>query len=280
MNLGILAHSFGKMNSRKLAETVRSHGFQFVQLALAKALDDFDYTYGMLSPGLANYVGERFHQQGVRIGVLGCYINPIHPDPEIRRNEINRFKEHLRHAGAFGTRIVATETGDALTYKDRYPSEYAEKTWTILKHTIEELAEEAEKWGVFVGIEPVSVHTVATSEHMLRLLEEIPSSNLGVVLDPCNLIDHRNIESQDQVIQDAFRLLADRIVLAHVKDISIDPGGKKSEVRVGDGYLNLQLFLGLLKKYKPYLDISLEGAGPETALYSGNYLRQLWEHNE
>ncbi|MNI04441.1 Xylose isomerase-like TIM barrel [compost metagenome] len=277
MNLGILAHSFGKMKSQQLAETVGRHGFKFVQLALAKALTDFDYQYGMLSPGLANYVAEQFQSQGVRIGVLGCYINPIHPDEESRRAEIKRFKEHLRYARAFGTNIVATETGDALTYLQQYPQEYVEKAWSILRETMEQLAEEAEKWGVFVGIEPVSVHTVASPQWMQRLLEEVPSSNLGVVLDPCNLLDSRNIHNQDQIIRDSFELLKDRIVLIHAKDFKIDSSGSKRETLVGQGDLNHKLFFDLLNRYKPYIDVSLEGANPDTAIESRDTLLRLWE---
>jgi sugar phosphate isomerase/epimerase len=277
MNLGILAHTFGRMKSHEVARAVKQNGFGFVQLALAKALDDFDYKYGMLSPGLANYVAEQFDSQGVRIGVLGCYIDPIHPDPEIRRDGINRFKEHLKYARAFGTNIVATETGSIETYLEQYPQEYVEKGWSVLRQTVEELAEEAERWGVHIGIEPVASHTVTTPELMKRLMEEIPSSNIGVVLDPVNLLDKGNVGKQEQVLQDAFELWHDRIVLVHVKDFTIGDDGRKSSAMVGQGQLNYPLFFELLKQHKPFIDISLEEGVLQTLGESRHFLNGMWD---
>jgi len=277
MNLGILAHTFGRKKSSEIAELVNQNGYSFVQLALAKALDEFDYHYGMLSPGLANHVAEQFESQGVRIGVLGCYIDPIHPDPEVRRDGINRFKEHLRYARAFGTNIVATETGNIDTYLQQYPQDYVEKGWDVLKQTVEELVEEAERWGVHIGIEPVANHTVASSTHMKRLMEEIPSSNISVVLDPVNLLNQYNVKNQDQVLQEAFSLLHDRITLIHVKDFTMTANGTKTSTMVGRGQLNYSLLFELLKLHKPHIHISLEEGIVDTLDESSSFLRGMWE---
>lgn len=277
MNLGILAHTFGKMKSRDLAKLVHEHGFNFVQLALAKALTDFDYRYGMLSPGLANHIAEQFQSQGVRIGVLGCYIDPIHPDPEIRRDGINRFKEHLKYARAFGTHIVATETGDLRTYEQLYPEKYIEKGWNTLRETVEELAEEAEKWGVLIGIEPVASNTVASTALMKRLIEEVASPAVHVVLDPVNLLDRHNVERQDEVLRDAFTQLSDRIALIHVKDFKMNEQGEKAYAMVGKGELNYPLLFELLQQHKPLIDISLEEGVVPTLGESSGFLRGLWE---
>ncbi|WP_366414847.1 TIM barrel protein [Paenibacillus sp. GP183] len=126
-------------------------------------------------------MGEQFDKQGIRIGVLGCYINPIHPDPVQRRYEIDRFKEHLRFARDFGTTILATETGDWNTYQAQDPLLYRDIGWSVLKETVEELIEEAERWGVYVSLEPVCEYTLSTHERMRQLLDEVRSNHTNVL---------------------------------------------------------------------------------------------------
>jgi len=259
MRYGILAHNLGKTTCDELARRTGSYGFEFVQLALSKALTDLDAGLGRLSPGLAHHVADTFARQGVKIAVLGCYINPIHPNMEERRHGIERFKEHLRYARDFGASVVATETGTIRSYLEAYPHHKEEDLWKQLRIVVEELAEEAEKWGVTVGIEPSGTEVIHSADLMHRMLEEVPSTNIGVVMDPCHLLQAHNIDRQHEVLQHAFRQLGHRIVLAHVKDMDFTPEGKKKYVRMGTGCVDYPFFMQLLQQYKPYSNVSFEG---------------------
>ncbi|WP_054940097.1 sugar phosphate isomerase/epimerase family protein [Paenibacillus ihuae] len=256
IRFGTLAHTAGCLPLHTLTSTLQAHDIDFVQLALTKAIQDIDTSPGKLSPGLANYIGEQFDKAGIRIGVLGCYIDPIHPDPAVRRAEINRFKEQLRYAKQFGAPMVATESGGLNTYKASAPEQYEEIGWQTFKATLEELAEEAEKWGVFVGIEGVSTHTLATPAHMRRILDEVPSSSIGVVFDPCNLIGD-DLHRQDEIVDTAFNQFGDRIILAHLKDI-YDEGNIIRHGVPGRGLFHTAHFLNKLQAHKPMIDVSLE----------------------
>jgi sugar phosphate isomerase/epimerase len=264
MGIGTLAHAVGMHPLAQLTERLHGRGLDFVQLALSKAIGDIDTSLGKLSPGLANHIAEQFDRVGIRIGVLGCYINPVHPDADQRRREIDRFKEHLRFARDFGTSIVATETGDLNTYYDRDPARYEEIGWSVLRETVEELAEEAEKRGVFIGLEPVSTHTLTTPEKMARIMEEVPSSCIGVVFDPVNLLSPETLGSQDAVIDRSFELFGSRIVLAHLKDARQRPDGRLDQIPAGTGAFHTERFLRKLHQHKPLIDISLECLSDET----------------
>src|SRR4030042_2601376 len=111
MNLGVRAHDFGKNDVEVLAKKISEKGFKSIQLALNKAIAGIDNLDGILSPGLAAYIRDTFNKNNINIAVLGCYINPIHPDREERKKSINRFKEHIRYARDFGCSIIGTETG-------------------------------------------------------------------------------------------------------------------------------------------------------------------------
>ncbi len=274
MGIGTLAHAAGHLPLKQLTEKLSGRGIDFVQRALSTAISDFDTSLGRLSPALANHIGEQFHRAGIRIGVLGCYINPIHPDPQQRRHEINRFKEHLRFARDFGTSIVATETADLTTYLSQDSERYEAMGWAILKQTVEELAEEAERWGVFIGLEPVFTHTLSSTEKMVRIMDEIPSSNLGVVFDPVNLMPPTVVESQEVFLDQAFAAFGDRIVLAHLKDVVIQ-NNKRQEVRSGKGIFQTKTFLEKLHRVKPGIDISLEQLADDTIDETVQYVRSL-----
>ena len=82
MRIGVRAHDFGKLPAEELAARISARGLSCVQLALSKAIAGIDLKPGELNPGMAFHIGQAFHRHGLQIAVLGCYINPIHPDPE------------------------------------------------------------------------------------------------------------------------------------------------------------------------------------------------------
>jgi sugar phosphate isomerase/epimerase len=274
-----MAHAFGRKPLQQLAYEVSHAGFGTVQLALARAVSDITCTPGSLSPGLANHIGEAFHRNGVRIAVLSCNIDPIHLDSNERRQNIRKFKEYLRYCRDFGCSVVATNTGKLCTYRSDFPDDYEKKAWGILRHSLYELAEEAEKWGVFVGIEPAASLVIHNSEGMHRMLEEVPSTTLGVVLDPCNLIHTGTVDKQNESIEEAFSLLANRIVAFHVKDAGIrSQDFTRTPAILGEGDFNVPLFLSLAKKYKPFADMMLAGIeGEQQIRQSMDYFQQEWE---
>jgi len=277
MGFGTLAHVAGKLPLKELTEKLGSRGLDFVQLAPVKAIGDIDMSPGRLSPGLANFIAEQFDRTGIRIGVLGCYIDAIHSDPERRRSEVRRFKEHLRHARDFGAAIVATETGGLTTFQSQDPVHYEEIGWNILRQSIEELAEEAERWGVTVGIEPVSCHTLSSADKMARMLQEVPSSTLGVVFDPVNLLSADTVPEQDALIDRAFSAFGDRIVLAHLKDFTIQNGELVAAAPYASGEFHTDAFLSKLKRHKPFIDISSEELTDATLEGTIQRVRTGWE---
>lgn len=257
MEFGLLAHCVGQQPLDTLPRLVAENGFKYVQLALAKALSGVDTSLGKLSPGLANAVAEEFDKYGVKIPVLGCYIDMVNPNEEARRYGIDRFKEHIRMARHFGAAFVDTETGHVSA---KYPAEAA---WELTRRTVEELLEEAEKWGVIVAVEPANSHIIGTARDWRKLYDEVKSSHLAAVIDPCNILREKEFpHDQDEGMREAFRLMGDHIVLAHCKDLYVDAEGKVKEACAGKGTLNYPLFVELLQKHKPHVHMTLESVAP------------------
>jgi len=270
MTVGVLAHLFGSLPYKELAAKVGAAGFGHVQLALWKAVNDVDFNKpGKLSPGLAQSIGEAFDKQGVSISVLGCYLHMFDRNEEARRVNVARFKELLRYAKHFGAPMVAFETGR------NEDNTYNAQDWAVMKAVLEELVEEAERWGVFIGLEAANDHLVGTAAELHRMLEEVPSSNIGVVIDPGNLLKTENLARQNEVMEEAFELLGDRIIAAHAKDRVIGADGEITTVPAGFGSMNYELYMQLLNQYKPGVSIIMEEAKEHQMAQCKSFIEEI-----
>lgn len=270
MAIGALAHLCGQWPYKELPAMVRAAGVQRVQLAMWKAISDVDFSEaGKLSPGLAQDIAESFAKHDVSISVLGCYVHLFERDEELRRRNVARFKELLRYARFLGAPMVAAESGV------NPGGDYDDRDWRNMKATLEELVEEAEKWGVFVGLEPADGHLLGDARTMRQMIDEVPSSNIGIVIDPGNLLHEDNFFRQDQVIEEAFELLGDRIIAGHAKDRLLTAGGKLESVGAGQGSMNYPLYMKLMAQYKPHVDIIMEHVEPHEMLRTKEFLEGL-----
>jgi len=279
LRIGVRAHDFGCLPAEELAAKIAAHGMVCAQLALGKAIAGLDLRPGILNPGLAFAIGQKFHQHGVQIAVLGCYVNPLYPDSAVRRALLGLFKEHLRYARDFGNGLVALETGSMDPEYRPHPDNHSENAFQQSLTSISGLVAEAEKFGVIVGIEAVSSHAVSTPQKMRRMLDAVASPNLQVVFDPVNLLTADNHEQQERIIQDAFDLFGDRIAIIHAKDYVIEKGALKT-AQIGKGWLRHDLVMKFVLEQKPGISILLEETSEETAAASGQFLRQVAEELE
>ena len=283
MNFGVLSVAFGDCTYQELAQRIRRNQFDATHLELT-LVNNIDHRLGKLSTGLANVVAEEFERAGVRIPVLGCYVNLIDVDLERRKVYIGQLKEHLKYARDFGASAVTTETGTANRNSpwEYHPDNQNEANWKLLKSVVEEVVEVAEKFGVSLGLEGYYNNVINTPERMQRMLEEVPSMNLGIVMDPCNYINASLAHRQQEVIEDAFSRLGDRILIAHAKDMifkSADTSEEHREIQpaAGTGILDYATYMKLLHEYKPYIKIFLEHLTEEQMPTSIAYVRKAYE---
>lgn len=256
-NIGIRAHDIEDPSIENVVSVIANKGLTSAQLALSKSLKDINSELGSLSPGFAQTIGRIFQKKDIQIAVLGCYINMIHPDHKERRKGLDRFKEHLRFARDFGCSIVGTETGNVQAEIVYTEENFTEQPFLEVVESVKELVEEAERFGVMVGIEGGISHPIHTPERMKRLLDLVPSNNLQVIYDPANFISLNNYHQQQAVIQAAFDLFGDKMVIMHAKDFTIEDHQVKI-VPVGHGILDYDFIFKLLKKKKPFINILME----------------------
>jgi sugar phosphate isomerase/epimerase len=262
MKLGILSVAFGPVGYKELAVKTAEMGFASTHFQ-CKHITDVDIRRpGKLSTGLGNEIAEAFARQGVKIPALGCYMNLIDRDAERRLQSIRMIKEHLRFARDFGASMVTTETGTANLQSqwEHHPDNQNEQNWALLRSVLEELAEEAEKWGVSLGLDGYFNNVLNTPERMENMLEQVASTQLGIVMDPCNFIPPQQAARADEIMTEAFERLGERILIAHAKDFALAAEGlyASPEPAAGTGLLNYPLYFSLLSRSKPHCTLCLE----------------------
>ncbi len=275
MILGVRAHDFGKLPIDALAAQIAAHGLESIQLAPTKAIAGFDTDAGRLSPGFASGVRDAFARRGIRIAVLGCYINLGDPDEARCRPQLARFKEYLRFARDFGCSLVGTETGSLNADFSRHPENGGEEAFQIVLRGVRELVREAEKFGVFVGIEAVERYVISSPRRLRRLVDEVDSPNLQVIYDPVNLLWATNCDRQDEILEEAQVLLGDRICIVHAKDFSAE-GGSFRELPAGTGELDYGKVLRWVREHKPGVDVLLENTDPSGIADTVSFMRAAY----
>lgn len=273
--IGARAHDFGTLEPDALAAKLAGHGLSCAQLALNKAIAGLELQNGDLNPGLAWEIGEAFRRNRVQVAVLGCYINPIHPEEGPRRKLLDFFHDHIRYARDLNGGVVGLETGTPNADYAPDPETGSEATFQSLVRSIADLVAEAERHGVIVAVEAVTQHTISTPEKMHRLVECIGSKNLQVIHDPVNLISADNHEDQDRMIEEPFQLYGDRISIIHAKDFSME-GGAYKQVPTGFGQLHYDRLCPILAKHKPGISILLEESGPDTVDHCLAHIDKHW----
>ena len=269
MRIGVRGHDYGCASPEEMAKRISDAGFSCFQLALHKAIEGFKPEYGQLNPGFCYSVRKAFENKGLEVAVLGCYIEPGTLDEDKRLYDVKRFKEQVAYARQLGSYIVGTETS-------RCDDEHRENQFELLLDSVKLLAAQAEKFGVFVGIEPVLVHTLNTPELAGRMLNEISSPNLQIILDPINLLSPENIEHQHYIIDSCFDIFGDRIVAVHAKDVVLENGVFRRCV-IGQGIFDHEYFYKKLNKTRPGISVLREEAHPETAHLDIEALRRFAE---
>ncbi len=276
MQLGIRLHDTKKLPFEERILDVHNLGFACGHLALSKVIDEFPTDDGALTPGLAMYIKKIFAKNDVDIAVLGCYLNLANPNPEKLAKITRRYLAHLRFASLLGCGVVGTETGAPNETYTAVPECHGEEALRTFIQNLRPVVQYAEKTGVILAIEPVWKHIVYNPARAKRVLQEIASPNLQVILDPVNLLDISNYERQREIVEEAIDVLGDEIAMVHIKDFRAE-GGKLVSVGAGLGQMDYTAIMKFIREKKPFMHVTLENTTPEDNIQCKNHILRLYE---
>ena len=264
MRIGIRLHDTKPGTLKERLAFARAQGFSCAHVALSKVLEDFAMADApvRLTEEYAARVRKDFDESGLECAVLGCYLNLADPDPQRRARTQEIYKAHLRFAAMIGARVVGTETfaNPESGFTDPANSEEA---FCLFMDGLRPVVRCAEECGAVLAVEPVWHHIISSPERAARMLEELPSEHLQIILDSVNLISPERADRADEIVSDAISRLGDRVRILHMKDFVITPEGKKSECACGLGSMRYEKLLSFAAGKN--LPMTLENTLPENA---------------
>jgi sugar phosphate isomerase/epimerase len=120
-----------------------------------------------------------------------------------------------------------------------HPDNASAAAWSDFRADLDAALDLAAVAGLRIGIEPESANVIHDARTARRLLDEVGSDRLGIVLDAANICAGQPASEHRDILVEAFDLLAGDIALAHAKDIDAD--GRV--VPPGSGVIDLRLFV-------------------------------------
>jgi sugar phosphate isomerase/epimerase len=198
-----------------------------------------------LPDGLAEKIKHQAHAVGVTLTALSGTYNMVHPDPNVRASSRNAFANVIEAARRMSAPVVTLCTGsrDPEDMWKHHPDNQCSLAWNLLRSELDFALLLAESSGIKLAVEPEPGNVVNHAQAARRLLDEVASPFLGIVLDPANLLSPETLPKQHEVLAQAAQLLGGSLLLAHIKDI--DSSGRVTVP--GNGAVDLVAFLAALR---------------------------------
>ena len=277
MQFGIRLHDAVQAPVGERLRIIKEQGFTCAHVALSKVISENSVAPEALTPGYAMYLKRLFDKNELDCAVLGCYLNLATPDEAQLRETQEKYMANIRFAAHLGAGVVGTETG-APNVEYRFEEAcWNEESLQIFIKNLRPVVKYAEQMGVLVAIEPVVRHIVCNPVRARRVLDEIASPNLRIILDPVNLLESYNYEEQDAIIDEALGLLGKDVAVVHVKDFVIKDGRLVS-VPVGQGQCHWDRIMPYMKREKPYMHATLEDTEPDNAVAALNFITEIYRN--
>ena len=261
--LGLLSPEFPGVSLDANLDTIAATGATGVQFDLVSAVGD-SFPAELSEPTL-KLITEGFSRRHLTLAALSGTYNMIDPDPQARAVGADGLDRLITWAPGVGAEVVTLCTGsrDPESMWRKHPGNDSSEAWSDLLVQIERAVKVAEECGVTLGVEPEIGNTINSVQKARRLLDEVKSPRLKIVMDGANVFQRGQLPNMRNVLDEAFDLLGPDIVLAHAKDL--DKDGEAGHLAAGRGRLDYPYYLELLSKSGFHGTIILHALQPAEA---------------
>ncbi len=190
--------------------------------------------------------------------VNGMY-NMIHPDIEKRQDGLKMLDTVASACDRLGVSTIALCTGsrDPRSMWLPHPDNNSPEAWNDLLASMEQAVKIAQEYGITLAFEPEVDNVVDSAQNARRLIDEIGSPHLKVVMDCANTFHTGELPRMREILDEAFTLLGEDVVLAHAKDLDHD--GSAGHLAAGTGLLDYDQYLSLLSGLGSEVPLILHG---------------------
>ncbi len=145
----------------------------------------------------------------------------------------------------------------------------SKEAWDDMVQSIEAALLAAEKNNLILAFEPESENVANSAIRARKLLDDLRNPRLRIIIDPANLISPKR--NQKEVLDEAFTLLRDAIVIAHAKDRNND----FKPCAAGKGMLDFEYYLRCLKEIGFTGPLIMHGLEEKDVRFSREFLDRI-----
>jgi sugar phosphate isomerase/epimerase len=226
--------------------------FEWIEMARsldADGLEMYDGFFTSLDNAYLDRLGEAIHAAGFAMPMLCCSPDFTNPDPDGRRQAVERQAERIRIARRMG----GPRTVCRVLSGQRYPGVSRQQGLEWVVDCLHQVLPVAREHDVVLGLENHYKDSfwkypefAQKRDVFLDLVAAIPDrTHFGVQYDPSNAI----VAGDDPV--ELLRAIADRVVSMHASDRYLAEGTTLDDLRLSDGTLG----------YSPNLRHGVTGRG-------------------
>ncbi|OJF89787.1 sugar phosphate isomerase/epimerase family protein [Pararhizobium antarcticum] len=243
MQLGIFAKTFPGTDPLTALSAVRDSGYAVTQFNLAccglPSMPD------AVPADVIAAIRAAAATTGVSLAALSGTYNMAHPDKAVRTTGLAQLAVVIETAAALSIPLVTLCTGtrEAQDQWAHHPGNTDPQAWADMAAEMENALALAEKHGVDLGIEPEQANIVTSVADARRLISEMGSRRLRIVLDPANLFERGTPAEVRQIVSHAVETSAGHLAMAHAKDRYAD--GRFATA--GKGIVDFPDFIARLK---------------------------------
>ncbi len=217
---GIFETVYQRATLREQFGALKADGFDSVQFDWESAgVDPWQHP---IDAGKVESVRLDAEETGVVIPAISGTYNMAHPDEALRQTGHAGLVRVIESAPALAAPFVTLCTGTRTESSMwvAHPDNSTQGAWNDAQESIRRALDVAEANGVTLVVEPEPANVVASARLARRMLDEIASPALKIVLDPANIVLSDRTRDPADVLSEAFDLLGPDIVFAHAKDLS------------------------------------------------------------
>jgi sugar phosphate isomerase/epimerase len=269
MRVGIFAKTFARSSLEETLYAVRAHGIGCVQFNMSCA--SLPPMPEEIPAELTDRIRGEMERRNLTMAAVSGTFNMIHPDRGKRREGLRRLGVLADACGRLGTSVITLCTGtrDPEDMWRYHPENDSPMAWRDLLVSMEQAVKVAEGHEVTLAFEPEVNNVVDSAEKSRRLLDEMRSSRLKVVMDAANIFREGKLPHLDEILDKAFGLLGEDIVIAHAKDVK----STGEVVAAGRGELDYDRYLENLRGVGFEGPVILHGLGESEVEGSVAFLR-------
>ena len=257
MKIGIMSRTFARATLEEELDAVANHGISCMQFGLSSAGVTELPTH--IDAGLCDKIREEMAARNITMIALGGTYNMIHPDLQQRTDGLRNLRVLAAACDRLGTSVITLCTGtrDPNNMWRRHPDNDTPQAWDDLVVSMRQAIQVAEEYEVTLAFEPEVANVVDSAIKARRIIDQIGSPYLKVVMDGANIFHTGELPRMREILDEAFALLGEHIAFAHAKDLDRD--GEAGHLAAGKGLLDYDQYLSLLNKVDADVSMILHG---------------------